>query len=521
MSSSYPSEPIIYEGTYSANLRFGRESGNRGKGYMNTSIGQHSLSSVEYKAATVDNGKVAEFSDSAGGVNNVALGAYALVGCENGSENTMIGTNAGINIKNEKASTGVGYNVMSKGGGPDRSTAVGAYALEDIDGANNTAVGYLAGNIVRWGTDNTLIGRQAMQNIDGPTKCVAVGSITGVDAGQDNNLTLYNRADRCVFIGHKAGNIRDTNRTILNEGDVANVILIGADAEPYTAEGTDTILNNQVVLGNDDTEHTFIRGAVNAATINTEQLFVNGEEITASGGASDTFDTINASRVKGTNSDTSLILDPGNGNSLIVGSETATFNQHTVSGIYSLSSSMLESTSLTSTGSALSLSANNGEAVQIRTDDVKFGGKHIISCNDVGAVTGTFSGAVSAVTGTFSDAVSAASGSFSGAVSALSFTTTSDARLKKDVVPLASSLDVVKSMNPVTFTWTDSDKPDVGFIAQELASLEGDLPGVVDHSNEDKLSIAYNRIIPALTKSIQELAAKVEALEERLNSAVV
>jgi hypothetical protein len=99
------------------------------------------------------------------------------------------------------------------------------------------------------------------------------------------------------------------------------------------------------------------------------------------------------------------------------------------------------------------------------------------------------------------------------------FQTLSDARLKKDVEPLSGSIDVVRSLRPVTFRWRDDifneakrDKPDVGFIAQEV---EQTIPLAVGDFSIDGMSykkIEHNRILPYLVGAVQELIRKMDGM---------
>jgi len=93
----------------------------------------------------------------------------------------------------------------------------------------------------------------------------------------------------------------------------------------------------------------------------------------------------------------------------------------------------------------------------------------------------------------------------------------SDARIKEDIAPIESGLDVVEKLNPVTYRykedWSKDQSTQTGFIAQELlTALNGQIyvDGVVQQGGE-YMSVAYQNIIPILTKAIQELNAKVEA----------
>ena len=102
----------------------------------------------------------------------------------------------------------------------------------------------------------------------------------------------------------------------------------------------------------------------------------------------------------------------------------------------------------------------------------------------------------------------------------------SDARIKEDVNPIASGLDVVEKLNPVTYrykeSWSKDQSVQTGFIAQELlTALDGQVyaDGVVQQGgSEGYYSVAYQNIIPILTKAIQELKAENDALKARLDA---
>ena len=101
---------------------------------------------------------------------------------------------------------------------------------------------------------------------------------------------------------------------------------------------------------------------------------------------------------------------------------------------------------------------------------------------------------------------------------------TSDVNLKENVKTINDGLSIVKQINPVTFDWKEKSKgSNSGFIAQEIEKL---LPN--DVSGEDYItpkdgeqaenmgkSINVTGIVAHLVKAVQELTAKVEALEAK------
>ena len=109
-----------------------------------------------------------------------------------------------------------------------------------------------------------------------------------------------------------------------------------------------------------------------------------------------------------------------------------------------------------------------------------------------------------------------------------SITALSDARDKTAITALPVGLDFINSLNPVKFTWQMREPNEVkdgtseaGFIAQDLQTAqdaaEADYLGLVYDVDSEKLEASPGKLIPVLVKAIQELAKKIEILEN-LNS---
>jgi hypothetical protein len=99
------------------------------------------------------------------------------------------------------------------------------------------------------------------------------------------------------------------------------------------------------------------------------------------------------------------------------------------------------------------------------------------------------------------------------------YTNGSDERLKENIAEITEGLEVVKNLRPVSFNYKETHSKDrskqAGFIAQDLlVALAGKdyLEGTVTQGPE-YYNVAYQNLIPIMTKAIQELTAKVEALE--------
>jgi hypothetical protein len=98
----------------------------------------------------------------------------------------------------------------------------------------------------------------------------------------------------------------------------------------------------------------------------------------------------------------------------------------------------------------------------------------------------------------------------------------SDARLKDNIATLNDGLNVVNQLRPVTFKYKPDYSKDqnvqTGFIAQELqTALEGKdyLDGVVQ-AGPNHLNVAYQSLIPILTKAIQEQQAMIDELKAKV-----
>ena len=93
-----------------------------------------------------------------------------------------------------------------------------------------------------------------------------------------------------------------------------------------------------------------------------------------------------------------------------------------------------------------------------------------------------------------------------------SWSSLSDETLKENITDVGDVLDTVKNYRTSRFNWVGGQEDDtrIGFIAQDWAT---DFPEVVSQGKDNKLGLNYTETIPILLKAIQELSAKVDALE--------
>jgi len=123
----------------------------------------------------------------------------------------------------------------------------------------------------------------------------------------------------------------------------------------------------------------------------------------------------------------------------------------------------------------------------------------------------------------------------------ISWTVNSDARDKTDITPIDIGLDFVKQLNPVTYRWDkrsdyEDRTPDgtnklpeltLGFLAQEVEVVEKSFGyDVANQTNlvvdripeQDHYGITYEKMVPILTKAIQEQQTIIDDLKSRLET---
>ena len=94
--------------------------------------------------------------------------------------------------------------------------------------------------------------------------------------------------------------------------------------------------------------------------------------------------------------------------------------------------------------------------------------------------------------------------------------TSSDARLKTDISPIGSTeaLALVGALHPVRYNWTDQERRgaqrEIGLIAQQVAPH---VPEVVGTNDDGTLSLDYPKLTALLIGAVQELTARLAALE--------
>jgi hypothetical protein len=117
---------------------------------------------------------------------------------------------------------------------------------------------------------------------------------------------------------------------------------------------------------------------------------------------------------------------------------------------------------------------------------------------------------------------------------ATAYVTSSDYRLKENIVPMTGALDKVAQLNPVTYKWKIDGSDGQGFIAHELQAIVpdcvyGEKDAIDTEGNPEYQGVDTSFLVATLTAAIQEqqtlivsqselitnLTARVTALEAK------
>ena len=97
----------------------------------------------------------------------------------------------------------------------------------------------------------------------------------------------------------------------------------------------------------------------------------------------------------------------------------------------------------------------------------------------------------------------------SGSVIAHSYATYSSRRYKKKVETIKSPLEKIKNIKGVSFSWKDTNKKDIGFIAEDVGKI---IPEVVnfDKNGQDATSMDYARMTAILVEGMKEQQIQID-----------
>jgi len=113
-------------------------------------------------------------------------------------------------------------------------------------------------------------------------------------------------------------------------------------------------------------------------------------------------------------------------------------------------------------------------------------------------------------------------GTISVTASTTSYNTTSDYRLKENVVGITDGITRIKSLKPSRFNFiSNADQTVDGFVAHEVSdivpeAITGEKDAVDDEGNPEYQGIDQSKLVPLLTAALQEAITKIETLETKV-----
>jgi hypothetical protein len=113
--------------------------------------------------------------------------------------------------------------------------------------------------------------------------------------------------------------------------------------------------------------------------------------------------------------------------------------------------------------------------------------------------------------------VNATVGSISVTGSSTAFNTTSDYRTKENITPIQGPVELIRALNPVTYTAISDGQWYDGFLAHEI---QGIIPTAVtgELDGDEMQSMDYAKLTPLLTAGLQAALDKIDTLTARIEA---
>jgi len=107
--------------------------------------------------------------------------------------------------------------------------------------------------------------------------------------------------------------------------------------------------------------------------------------------------------------------------------------------------------------------------------------------------------------------------------SSTQYLTSSDYRLKENIVPMSSAIDRVMQLKPSRFNFIGHENIVDGLIAHEVAevvpeAVNGEKDGLRDDGTPKYQGIDEGKLVPLLIGAIQELKQEIETLKKQINN---
>ena len=473
---------------------------------------------------------------------NVGLGYRALYLNTNGNDNTANGhqalrNNSTGNFNSANGTSALFFNTIG-----NYNTASGYRSLyNNTEGVDNTSIGAFSLNENTTGSDNTASGRSALEN-----------NITGINntANGYYAMRFNTTGNNNTSIGRSAlalNTVGNNNTATGNDALLLNTVGSNNTATGYNALYNNSNGNNNSVYGHEALYSNTIghrnvaigKGAGANNSFGSDNIYIGFEA-----GSTASLSEDNKLYINNEKSITPLIYGEFD-NKIITLNASTTVNGATT--IYNSSTGPALSGIKTHTGNSNAAGVHGENTV---SDDHGIGVRGIGNktgvsgtANATGADTyfGLF-GSVNGGTGTRVGVRGQALGS-SGfrygvySVGDLLYTGDliglSDRKLKSNIKTLSSCIATIMDLKPSTYNFKEhyqeimlaSDKPQFGFLAQDVQAVLPELVSENKHSGTKKgdpeisfLGVNYIGLIPILTAGIQEQQRHIKNLEHNIDS---
>jgi len=452
-------------------------------------------------------------SIASGGNYNVVVGDEAGTAITTGDDNVAIGFEALKAEDTTKGATAVGYRALLQQnlGSDGYNVAVGHSAgISNTTGVSNTFIGgFSAGSATVTGASNTAVGRNSLYALTSGTQNVAIGALAGdaittgsynVALGKsalENNTTASNN----TAVGYVALTANTTGSALTAVGTAAldaNTTGIDNTAVGVSALGGNTTGNYNVAVGrmalldsttaSNNTAVGYQAGYLNTTASNNAFLGYRAGYSTTTGNLN-TF-VGNDSGYSMTTGTKNTILGRYNGNQ--GGLDIRTSSNHIV------------------------LSDGDGNPrVNIYNGRIGFANGNLTAHGNFIGEVGSSNRALAFEHTTNGGVV----GTVTTGSSSVSYNTSSDHRLKENVDYTWDATTRLKQLKPARFNFiADPDTTVDGFLAHEAQAVvpecvTGAKDAVDADGNPEYQGIDQSKLVPLLVKTIQELEARITALE--------
>lgn len=517
------------------------------------------------------------------GTFNTAIGADTLESVTTGGYNTAVGGLALNQARSNGGEVAVGYGALRRTSTSSyANVAVGSNALENLnnsDSGANVAVGYSALGGLTNGTGNIAIGYladNAPQGIGLASNTTSSGNICignqATSAGYSNCIAIgqgtFATANNQIIIG---SNSNDQTTYIKGSGGLnvtGSATIANTTINKLNNDKAGQIILNKTVYNNNTTAFDATGGVIDNITSANDTYDMNGNNSTAK-----------AIQLKG--SDLSFAgadshanwNRTGNGGHLIIraGGAFSFGNDGTAPQTLNGGNIYIDSGTAACAGDVGAAVTANPGSIVLRCGQQSSGNtyypynyvnKMVIAPTGVSTTVPITIGnttpptvycclGITTITATLRDGIAikaaqtngmdfmqfynqagAGIGSITntGTGTGTSYNTTSDRRLKKDIIQMENILDKIMLLKPCNYNWISNDTPSFGFIAQEVfeifPKLYNEMPnsdGNIDEPSDKETGkplhygLDYGRFTPYIVKAIQETIEIVEKQKKQID----